>query len=130
MKMVRLGPMKVAPIFALLVSPCLLSLYGCRLKLREESWHQSCLSGDTKKLKALIASGLSPNAKDENGNTPLTCALIYEQWETADYLILVGAQVSEKNNRGETVIKAVQSSRHSDNDGAWLKRHGISQVAK
>jgi ankyrin repeat protein len=98
--------------------------------LREESWHQPCLSGDTKKLKALIASGLCPNAKDENGNSPLTCALIYEQWGTADYLILVGAQVRERNNRGETVIEAVQSSRYSDNDGAWLKKHGISQVAK
>lgn len=128
--MVRLGPMKVAPIIAQLLSLCVLSLSGCRLKLREESWHQPCLSRDTKKLKALITSGLSPNAKDENGNTPLTGALIYERWETADYLISVGARVSEKNNRGETVIKAVQSSRHSDNDGAWLKRHGISQVAK
>jgi ankyrin repeat protein len=122
--------MKVAPIIALLVSLCAFSQCGCRLKLREESWHQSCLSGDTKKLKALIASGLSPNAKDENGNTPLTCALIFERWETADYQISVGARVSEKNNRGDTVIEAVQSSRHSDNDGAWLKKHGISQVAK
>jgi ankyrin repeat protein len=79
--------------------------------------------GDVASLKSLVSSGMSPNARDENGNTPLTIALVNNQYEAADYLVSIGSRLDERNNLGKTVIQAVQSTRHSERDQAWLKKH-------
>jgi hypothetical protein len=107
----------------LLVSIVALSQCGCRLTLKEEAWHGPCMLGDVASLKSLVSSGMSPNARDENGNTPLTIALVNNQYEAADYLVSIGSRLDERNNLGKTVIQAVQSTRHSERDQAWLKKH-------
>jgi ankyrin repeat protein len=77
--------------FAILVLMCSQHLLGCALSGPDEPWHQPCRDGDTKKIKELITNGLSPNAQDVNGDTPLTYALQNERWDTADYLMTAGA---------------------------------------
>jgi ankyrin repeat protein len=59
----------------IMVLLCSQHLLGCALSGPDEPWHQPCRDGNTKKIKELINNGVSPNAQDVNGDTPLTYAL-------------------------------------------------------
>jgi ankyrin repeat protein len=100
-------------------------LFGCALSGPEEPWHQPCRDGNTKQLKVLISNGLSPNAQDVNGDTPLTYALQEKRWDTADFLMSVGADPKIVNNNSKTVIECVSSTSPSINLEPWLKKHGL-----
>jgi ankyrin repeat protein len=99
------------------------TLLGCALSAPDKPWHQPCRDGNTAELRKQIAAGLDPNGRDVNGSTPIFYALVFERWETADYLLSVGARLGSENNRSYTVIEAVRKTAPSIDIDAWLKKH-------
>ena len=99
------------------------TLLGCALSGPDEPWHQPCRDGNTTELRKQIAAGLDPNVRDVNGDTPIYYALVFSRWETADYLLSVGARLGSENNRSYTVIEAVRKTAPSIDIDAWLKKH-------
>lgn len=99
------------------------TLWGCALSGPDEPWHQPCRDGNTAELRKQIAAGLDPNFRDVNGDTPIYYALVFSRWETADYLLSVGARLGSENNSSYTVIEAVRKTAPSIDIDAWLKKH-------
>lgn len=62
------------------------------------------------KVKHFIETGLSANAKDENGYTPLHAAAEYGRLELIEYLVGEGADVNIRDNDGDTPLHATESS--------------------
>ncbi|OPH62079.1 hypothetical protein BC351_02240 [Paenibacillus ferrarius] len=69
-------------------------------------------------VKLLIEAGAAVNDKDNNGNTPLALAAMYNQKELVTYLIDHGAHVNVKNNDGRTplieAVEAVEGAKSED----------------
>lgn len=65
---------------------------------------EASIKGDTAGVKALLEKGVSPNAKDADGRTPLTEAAYRGFTEIARMLIEHDASLFAKKNDGETPI--------------------------
>ena len=65
--------------------------------------------------RILIEAGADPNAKDNDGETPLHQAVEFENAEAAKLLIEAGADPNAKNNNGETPLhKATEAGPASE----------------
>jgi len=62
------------------------------------------IKGDTAAVKALLDKGVTPNAGDDDGRTPLTEAAYYGHVEIATILIGRGADLFAKKRDGETPV--------------------------
>jgi len=101
-------------------------LGGCRLKLREEPWHEPVANNDLPALQSLVSHGMRIDSEDENGDTPLAWSLARDHRKMARYLILRGADPYHLNKRGETAIQRGQASRPSgENVEKWLQNEGL-----
>lgn len=59
----------------------------------------------TTKVSSLLKKGVNPNIILENGDTPLTYALRYDNWRMAETLLASSlTDVSKENNMGETPL--------------------------
>ncbi|NOU98879.1 ankyrin repeat domain-containing protein [Paenibacillus planticolens] len=69
-------------------------------------------------VKMLIEAGSNVNDKDDQGNTPLSTAAMYNQKELVQYLIDHGAQVNAKNKVGRTplmeAVAAIEGAKSED----------------
>lgn len=65
---------------------------------------EASIKGDTTAVKTLLDKGVSPNAKDNDGRTPLTEAAYRGYTEIAKMLIDHGADLFAKKRDGETPI--------------------------
>jgi ankyrin repeat protein len=61
-------------------------------------------SGEARELEHLLASGVSPNASDENGNTLLMQAAVYGGVDSLKLLLERGAAVNAANGAGATAL--------------------------
>ncbi|CAG8444736.1 3448_t:CDS:2 [Ambispora leptoticha] len=60
--------------------------------------------GKIERVQELISRGVSPNAKDQNGYTPLAAAVSYNHLEIIELLISNGADVNVRDNEGDTPL--------------------------
>jgi ankyrin repeat protein len=119
---------KSSAVFKCFALPVLASLIvSCQLSQPDKPWHKPSRAGDTKELKRLIANGLDPNVTDVNGSTPIYYALFFSRWETADYLLSVGARLDLKNQNSDTIIQAVRKSNSTKELDSWLAKHSIRE---
>ena len=115
-------------LFKCFALPVLASLIlSCQLSQPDKPWHKPSRAGDTKELKRQIANGLDPNVTDVNGSTPIYHALVSSRWETADYLLSVGARLDLKDQNYDTIIQAVRKSNTSKELYSWLAKHSIHE---
>ena len=64
----------------------------------------------TESMKALLASGLSPNTQDKYGRTALHAAVLLAQLELARYLLSKGADVNARDGNGHTPLMVSASA--------------------
>jgi ankyrin repeat protein len=64
----------------------------------------SIREGDGRKVKLFLAAGMTPNAKDDEGNTALMHAIAGGRTEMISDLVNAKADVNEKNNGGATAL--------------------------
>ncbi|MDX6611109.1 MAG: uncharacterized protein QOD75_295 [Blastocatellia bacterium] len=72
--------------------------------LDEVALLEATIKGDATLVKSLLDRGVSPNAKDPEGRTPLTEAAFYGHTEIAKALLSHGADVFAKKNDGQTAL--------------------------
>ena len=60
--------------------------------------------GDRDTIRLLLKGGVSPNARDERGRTPLMLALRARMPDVAEDLIVFGARLDERDDEGHSVI--------------------------
>lgn len=70
----------------------------------ETKIYETMRSGDLARLKALLASGVSPNERDEYGNTLLIQAAVYGRTDALKTLLDAGADVNAANKAGATAL--------------------------
>lgn len=62
-------------------------------------------AGDTEKVKQLLAKGAEINAPEsESGDTPILAAIDKGQWETAEYLLTQGPDLTREDNNGNSPL--------------------------
>lgn len=66
--------------------------------------HLAATNPDTSALKALIAAGADPNARDNDASTPLHMAVYTQKVEHTQLLLDAGADPKAKNNLGRDVL--------------------------
>ncbi|EQC28010.1 hypothetical protein SDRG_14282 [Saprolegnia diclina VS20] len=77
--------------------------------MTEKNIWVSASDGDMDAVKAYLAAGVSVDAQDENGYTPLQAAVSYNQTELVAYLLAQGAKVSLGDNDDETPLHFCES---------------------
>ncbi|OQR86441.1 hypothetical protein ACHHYP_10547 [Achlya hypogyna] len=69
----------------------------------------SASDGDIEAVKNYLEAGVSVDAQDENGYTPLQAAVSYNQVELVSFLLTKGATVSLGDNDDETPLHFCES---------------------
>ena len=64
----------------------------------------ACGDGQFEIVKAFVAGGISVNAQDDYGYSPLHAACSYRNSEIATWLLSQGARVDLKDSDGETAL--------------------------
>ena len=90
----------------------------------DEALLDACLEGNTESALYLIEEGISENAKDYLGWTPLHCACIYGHLETSTALVDKGATVNEKDDDGDTPLHMACINGHLETSIALVDRGG------
>ncbi len=75
---------------------------------------QRALLGDAPKVKALLASGASPDRRDRGGRTPLAAAAASGSAQTVALLLEAGADVNRTDGEDATPLHAAARSQRSD----------------
>jgi ankyrin repeat protein len=104
--------------------------------------HSAARSRDIDEIKSVLNIGVSVDHEDENGWTALMVSIFEDNFEIADYLISIGANVNAANNGGRTpmffaysdkMIKSLINNganvNHQDNMGYTPLMDASSQVA-
>ena len=94
--------------YALLILPALVACSSCRLRLRDEWWHEPVADGNVASVKKSIQSGKAVDSLDENGDTPLVWAVQHERKEMVEMLVTSGADIKHQNNWGRSVADCVE----------------------
>lgn len=96
------GPLFWAPVLLLSL---LLFVGFSWMDSRPESTLQALASvGDTKLLSKCLADGARVNGLDENGRSPLHCAIVSEKNAAAEILLKAGADANQKTPEGNTPL--------------------------
>ena len=67
-------------------------------------------AGNLTEVRALLAAGISPDARDSSGTTPLMVAVIHNHGAVAEVLLARGADVNVADNRGVTASMLAASN--------------------
>ncbi|KAG9288741.1 hypothetical protein G9A89_019102 [Geosiphon pyriformis] len=65
--------------------------------------------GDLERVQELLTEGISPNAQDENGYTPLAAAVSYKHYTIIELLISHGADVNIRDFEGDTPLHVAET---------------------
>lgn len=68
--------------------------------------------GDLKTLDAFVSRGVSVNARDHTGATPLHAAAVGGQTAVAEFLLARGADVNAINRYGNSPLEGALSMKH------------------
>lgn len=68
--------------------------------------HDAARAGDVEQVKALLDDGAGPDPQGENGETPLTLAILAGHGDVALILLEAGASVDARNRGGFTPLHA------------------------
>jgi hypothetical protein len=79
-------------------------------------------NGDLETVKYLISNGANINCKNEEGESPLSYAIMWEHEAVVQYLVSNGADPNIRNNLGMTPLFMV----HKPNYAAILLSHGAN----
>ncbi len=120
-------------ILALIAADILLSLgYSLLLSTGMIPWygiHEAAESGNTRQVKQFIDKGAEVNSRNEDGDTTLHLAALYDSKKMIELLIANGAVVDAKNNIGETPLHNAAWAGETTTVGALLE-HGADVNAK
>ncbi len=72
--------------------------------MNETPLHTFCFWGDLPAVKKLLTAGADINAKGENGNTPLTYAVMSISLDVITYLLNAGADCNLTNDWGDKPV--------------------------
>lgn len=93
--------------------------------------HYAAVDGDAAKVKAILATGLSPGAPDDNGWTPLHFAAQAWALDICVALLDAGAPVDAQDIHGNTpLFKAVHESRGRGEIIRLLRARGADPMLK
>jgi ankyrin repeat protein len=87
------------------------SLRDARTPLGALPMHYAAMNPDSGPLKALVAAGSNPNARDIDGRTPLHMAAFSTQTANAMLLLQAGADPLLKTNDGRDVLSMARKVR-------------------
>ena len=88
--------------------------------LKPEPWSTPAKNGRTAEIKRMVEAGLSPNAEDRNGETPLSLAMKNGQLGTSAYLLSVGADPTHVNKQGQSILQVVEATAEDKNVARWF----------
>ncbi len=89
--------------------------------LKPEPWSTPAKNGRTAEIKRMIEVGLSPNAEDQNGETPLSLAMKNGQLGTSAYLLSVGADPTHVNKQGQSILQVAETTAEDQNVARWFR---------
>ncbi len=70
------------------------------------SW--AAIQGDLESVRVLIEMGCDPNLSNPDGNTALHASMFFGHYPLVEYLLDRGADITKKNNNGETPINSLR----------------------
>jgi ankyrin repeat protein len=82
-----------------------------RTPLGASPLHYAAMNGDSGPLKALLAAGANPNARDSDGRTPLHMAAFTTRRDNTMLLLQAGADPLLKTNDGRDVLSMARKVR-------------------
>ena len=82
--------------------------------MRVQPLHAAVAQRSVASVKALLAAGADPNARQQGGFTPLLVAAAKGDLETIKLLVINGADPNGKNDAGATPLSLAQARRHKD----------------
>lgn len=88
--------------------------------------------GDVARVRELLASGHSPNDKDENSYTPMHAAASYGHLELLDVLLENGGDINITDDDGDTPLYTVENiatARYLVEHGAVVNRVNLEGVS-
>lgn len=77
------------------------------IQFSEETFLDRVKRGDVETVKLFLAAGISPDAKDQNGDTALVVALTANAGPVAEALIAGGADVNARTRNNSTALHLV-----------------------
>lgn len=80
----------------------------------EDQLFSACNEGNTELVRVLISKGAKVNSKNNEGQTPLFCAILRNDLESAKLLIEKGADVNIAANDGRTPLSEASKQGHSE----------------
>jgi ankyrin repeat protein len=86
-------------------------LRDARAPLGATPLHYAAMNGDSGPLKALLAAGANPNARDGEGRTPLHMAAFATRTANAKLLLRGGADPHAKTDAGRDVLSMARKVR-------------------
>jgi len=81
---------------------------------RVQPLHSAVAQGGVESVKALLAAGADPNARQQGGFTPLLVAAAKGNLEIVKLLLLNGADPNGRNDAGATPLTLAAARRHAD----------------
>lgn len=84
--------------------------------------HLAASDGDISLVRAHLGSGVSANAHDANGYTPMHAAASYGHLHLLEILVAAGGDVNVRDFDGDTPLYVVEEP----TTAAWLLEHGAS----
>jgi ankyrin repeat protein len=110
----------------------LIALAGCSRDPRQvlvelnipyttDAWFAQAAAGDEVAVRAFLAAGMDPNARNAGGDTALMNAAAAGNGDVVEMLLNKGAQVNATNGRGMTPLAAAILNGHPDVVGVLLE---------
>jgi ankyrin repeat protein len=103
-------------------------LNGLSIEYTRQAFVDAAKNGDVRVLKLFLAAGMDPNAKDDEGNTPLMYGIAEGRTDIVETLLRAKANVNERNPGGGTALDWAASRGKLDTVRLLLDKGADSQA--